>query len=222
MPELSEMIRDHVDAVAPHVTLDDVWARTGGTPTAPSVGPRRRRHRAGLTVAAAALAAALVVALVIVTTAPPQSSAAAALNQAALVAASRPSGPVAGTHQYLYYDETEGGVQSTAEWSGHSSVLYNESETLETWVAPDGSGRQRITYSPDTVVLPSQRAEWDDPHTLVIPPTTSDTAFPTTFPGSPPGGWTACHTQQCAVGLPAELPRHRQVPDPAGCPRARH
>ena len=68
MPELSEMIRDHVDAVAPHVTLEDVWARTGGTPAARSVGPRRRRHRAGPTMAAAALAAALVVALVFVTT----------------------------------------------------------------------------------------------------------------------------------------------------------
>jgi hypothetical protein len=188
MPELSEMIRNHVDAVAPHVTLEDVWARTGGTPAARSVGPRRRPHRAGLAVVAAALAVALVVALALVTTASPQSSAAATLNQAALVAASRPSGPVAGTHQYLYCDVTEGSVQATPGWTGHTSVLYNESETLETWVAPNGSGRQRITYSPDTVVLPSQRAEWDGPHTLVIPPTTSDTAFPTTFHGTHPVG----------------------------------
>ena len=32
MPELSEMIRDHVNAVAQHVTLEDVWARTQAVP----------------------------------------------------------------------------------------------------------------------------------------------------------------------------------------------
>ena len=189
MPELSEMIRDHVDAVAPHVTLEDVWARTSGTFAARSAGPKRRSHRrAGVAVAALALAGALVAVLVIVTAASPQSSAAATLNRAALVAASRPSGPVAGTHQYLYYEMTQGGIQATPSWDGHTSVLYNESETLNTWVAPNGWGRQRITYSPDTVVLPSQRAEWDGPHTLVTPPTTSDTAFPTRFAGSHPVG----------------------------------
>jgi hypothetical protein len=182
------MIRDHVNAVAPPVTLDDVWARTGRAPAARPAGPRWRRVRVGLAVAATALAVALAAALVIVTTASPQSSAAATLNQAAQVAASRPSGPVAGTHEYLYYAMTQGGVQATPGWAGHSSVLYNSSETLDTWVAPNGSGRQRITYAPDTVVLPSQRAEWDGPHALVIPPTTSDTAFPTTFAGSHPVG----------------------------------
>jgi hypothetical protein len=125
---------------------------------------------------------------VIVSAASPQSSAAATLNRAALVAASRPGGPVASTQEYLYYDMTEGGVQATPGWAGHASVLYNESETLDTWVAPNGSGRQRITYSPDTVVLPSQRAEWDGPRALVTPPSTSDTAFPTTFAGSHPVG----------------------------------
>jgi hypothetical protein len=198
MPELSEMIRGHVDAVAPHVTLEDVWARTGRAPATRPAGPRRRRVRVGLIVSAAALAVALVAVLVIVTAASPQSSAAATLNQAALVAASRPSGPVAGTHQYLYYDVTEGGVQATPGWAGHASVLYNESETLDTWVAPDGSGRQRITYSPDSVVLPSQQAEWDGPPALVTPPTTSDIAFPTTFAGSHP------------VGGPLVVPRSTQ------------
>src|ERR1700728_1493478 len=105
MPELSEMIRDHVNAVAPHVTLEDVWARTSGTFAARSAGPKRRSHRrAGLAVAAVALAGALVAVLVIVTAASPQSSAAATLNRAALVAASRPSGPVARTRQCLYYE----------------------------------------------------------------------------------------------------------------------
>jgi len=189
MPELSEMIRDHVNAVAQHVTLEDVWARTSGTFAARSAGPKRRSHRrAGVAVAAVALAGALVAVLVIVTAASPQSSAAATLNRAALVAASRPSGPVAGTRQYLYYEMTQGGIQATPSWDGHTSVLYNESETLDTWVAPNGSGRQRITYSPDTVVLSSQRAEWDGPHTLVTPPTTSDTSFPSTFAGSHPVG----------------------------------
>jgi hypothetical protein len=139
-------------------------------------------------VAAAALAVALIAALVVFATASPQSSAAATLNQAALVAASRPSGPIAGTHQYLYYEMTQGGVQATPSWAGHNAVLYNFSETLDTWVAPNGSGRQRITYSPDTVVLPSQQAEWDGPHALVTPPATSDTAFPTTFAGNHPVG----------------------------------
>ena len=57
MPELSEMIRDHVDAVAPHVTLEDVWARTGGHPRR-SFGRAEKAasSRAGVAVAAVALA----------------------------------------------------------------------------------------------------------------------------------------------------------------------
>jgi hypothetical protein len=136
----------------------------------------------------ASLAVALVTALLIVPTRSPESSAAATLNEAARVAASRPGGPVPGAHQFLYYEMTQGGVQATPSWAGHSSVLYNDRETLDTWVAPNGSGRQRITSGPDTVVLPSQRAEWESPHTLVTPPTTSDTTFPTTFAGGHPVG----------------------------------
>lgn len=188
MPELSEMIRDYVDAVAPHVTLEDVRARTGGDHAAPAAKPRRRRTRVGSAVAATALAMALVAALLIVSTGSPQSSAAATLNHAALVAASRPNGPTPGAHQYLYYETTEGSVQGTPVPAGENPILYRYTETLDTWVAPNGSGRQRITYAPDSVVLPSQRAAWEAPPARVIPPTTSDTTFPTTFAGSRPVG----------------------------------
>lgn len=188
MPELSEMIRDYVDAVAPHSTLEDVWALTGSDRAAPAAKPNRRRVRVGLAIAATALAVALVVALLIVPTGSPESSAAATLNGVARVAASRPSGPVAHAHEYLYYEMTQGSVQATPVPVGQRSILYRYTETLDTWVAPNGSGRQRITYAPDTVVLPSQRAEWDTPPPRVIPPTTSDTTFPTTFFGSHPVG----------------------------------
>jgi hypothetical protein len=181
------MIRDHVDAVAPHVTLDDVWALTQTDRTTFSAKPKRR-VRVGLAVVAAAFAVALVATLLIPADGTPQSSAAATLDHAALVAASRPSGPVPGAHRYLYYEVTQGSVQGTPVPVGQKPILYRETETLDTWVATNGSGRQRIAYAPDTVVLPSQRAEWDNTPPRVIPPTTSDTIFPTTFPGSSPVG----------------------------------
>lgn len=188
MPELSEMIKDYVDGVAPHVTLEDVWALTGGDRSAPAAKPRRRRVRVGVVVVVALLAAALVAALLIVPTGSPGSSAAATLNEAAQVAASRPSGPVPGAHEYLYYEMTQGGVQATPVSAGQKAILYHYAQTSDTWVAPNGSGRQRITSGPDTVVLPSQRAEWESSRYRVIPPTTSDTTFPTTFAGIHPVG----------------------------------
>jgi hypothetical protein len=183
------MIKDYVDAVAPHVTLEDVWTRTTKDRAASRAAePRRRRVRVGVAVVAVALVVAVVAALLIVPTGSPGSSAAATLNETALVAASRPSGPVPRAHEYLYYEMTEGSVQATPAPAGQKPILYHYTETLETWVAPNGSGRQRITYAPDTVVLPSQRAAWDTSPPRVIPPTTSVTTFPTTFAGSHPVG----------------------------------
>src|SRR5580658_5912364 len=106
------MIRDYADAVVPHVTVEDVWALTERDRVAPLAKAGRRRVRMGVVVVAAALAVALVAALLIVPTGSPQLSAAATLNEAALVAASRPRGPVPGVHEYLYYEMTQGGVQA--------------------------------------------------------------------------------------------------------------
>ena len=74
MPELSEMIRDHVDAVAPHVTLEDVWALTLRDRAAPAAKPRRH-IRVRFAVVATVLAVALVATLLMLPTGSPQSSA---------------------------------------------------------------------------------------------------------------------------------------------------
>jgi hypothetical protein len=189
MPELSEMIRDHVDAVAPQVSLDDVSALIErGAAAAPSGRTRRRRVRVALVVAATTLVVALVTTLLIVPTGSQSSSAATALNEAAMVAASRPSGPVPHAHQYLYYEMTQGFVQTTPISAGQKSVLYRYTDTENTWVAINGTGRQRITYASPTVVLPYQRAQSSASRAQLKPPSASDTTFPTTFSGGQPVG----------------------------------
>ena len=182
MPELSEMIRDHVDAVAPHVTLEDVWALTRkdarrSRSEAASACPgevRRCRHSAcrgsgGHPVDASSRIAAV---------------------QRGGNAGSRSVGGRFMAERTSARSSRDPLLRSDARIrAGHTSPGRTEahpvprSETLDTWVAPNGSGRQRITYAPDTVVLPSQRAQWDTTPPRVIPSTTSDTTFPTTFSG---------------------------------------
>jgi hypothetical protein len=82
MPELSEVIRDYVDRVAPHVTIEDVRALTGRDDTAPAGRPKRRRVRIGLAVAGIVLAVALV-ALVASGSAPPNNSSKGSFHAAA-------------------------------------------------------------------------------------------------------------------------------------------
>jgi hypothetical protein len=188
MPELSEMIRDHVDAVAPQVSLDDVSALIERGAAATLSGPRRQRVRVALVVAATTLVVALVTTLLIVPTGSPSSSAATALNEVAMVAASRPSGPVPHAHQYLYYEMTQGFVQTTPISAGQKSVLYRYTDTENTWVAINGTGRQRITYASPTVVLPYQRDQSSTSRAQLSPPSASDTTFPTTFSGGQPVG----------------------------------
>jgi hypothetical protein len=216
------MIKDHVDAVAPHVTLDDVWARTkkdGATRGVAS--PRPRRVRGGVVVVAVALVLALVATLLMVPDGSPESSAAAALSQAASVAASRPSGPVPSVHQYLYYEMTQGGVQATPVPVGQKSILYRYTESLDTWVAPNGAGRQRITYAPDSLVLPSQRGAWDAPHAQPIGPGPSDTTFPTTFTGTHPVGGPLVTPSRSRLSYVLSYPATAKFPtQPAALERA--
>jgi hypothetical protein len=189
------MIRDYVEAVSPRISLDDVRELTEGGDDASASRPRRRRASMALVVAAAVLALALVATLVIVPTGSPPPSAAAVLNEVAMVAASRPKGPVPHAHEYLYYEMTQGSVAATPASDGHASVLYRYTDAENTWVAPDGTGRQRIAFAPGTVVLPSQRAQWNATRTTVSPPSTSDTTFPTNLPtGIPTVGGPLVHT----------------------------
>jgi hypothetical protein len=195
VPELSEMIRDYVDAVAPRISLDDVRERMERGSDASAVRPERRHASVALVVAAAALALALVATLLIVPTGSPPPSAAAVLNEVAMVAAARPKGPVPHSHEYLYYEMTQGSVAATPVSDGHASVLYRYTDVENTWVAPDGTGRQRIAFAAGTPVLPSQRAQWNTLRATVGPSSTSDTTFPTSLPtGIPSVGGPLVHT----------------------------
>src|ERR1700722_15621036 len=138
------MIRDYVDAVAPRVSFDDVRELAESGRDASASRPRMRHAGVALVVAAAVLVLALVATLVIVPTGSPPPSAAAALNEVAMVAASRPKGPVPHSHEYLYYVMTQGSVGATPASNGHASILYRYTNTENTWVAPDGTGRQRV------------------------------------------------------------------------------
>jgi hypothetical protein len=112
-----------------------------------------------------------------------------------MVAASRPKGPVPHSHEYLFYEMTRGSVAATPASDGHASVLYRYTNTENTWVAPDGTGRQRIAFAPGTVVLPWQRAQWKSVRATVSAPSTSDTTFPTSLPtGIPTVGGPLVHT----------------------------
>lgn len=68
MRELSEMIRDYVDAAVPRVSLDDVLELAEGGSDASASRLRRRRAGVALVVAATVLALALVVTLILVPT----------------------------------------------------------------------------------------------------------------------------------------------------------
>lgn len=213
MPDLSEQIRDYVAAACPPLTPDDL--RRG-----PVRSPKSSRPKTIVSVVGAvAIAAILAVALPVTLSSPRPDTAAAALDAAAQVAASQAPPPTPGRHQYLYYEVTGvSALVNTYAPPGQQPLIVREVETTQTWVAPNGSGRQYIT-SKDSPLLASQRAEWlAEGSRYATPPSPSDTVFPATSAGRQPvgGPMTLGRNHQWYLNYP-----HTSFPtQPAGLKRA--
>jgi hypothetical protein len=109
-----------------------------------------------------ATAAAVVLILAVLPGSPvrPQSAAAAVLTQAANAAASEPAVEL-GPGEYLY---TETELTSESDYldltkTGQIDVVFNE--TIQKWVAADGSGREIDTYvGPGRFATPASQENW--------------------------------------------------------------
>lgn len=125
----------------------------------------RRPRRRPILVAAGVIA--VVVAIVVVVLAPPgspeapKSAAAAVLAHAATVAADQPLGPTPGPGQYLYVKTLRGGTEVGSTRNLRPGWAFTYSETVQEWVAPNGSGRRIVTANPTvTFLTPQDQADW--------------------------------------------------------------
>jgi hypothetical protein len=191
MLDLSERIRDYVDAASPRVTLDDIERRlTQRSDRQPLALSRRRRRRSVLigAIAVVVLAAVLVVQLLPSSGSNTGSEADAALAQVASVAATRPAEITPGPGHYLYYQTTqlleELGPPAP---KGVRQFLFDVPETTQTWVASNGSGRQRIVVGQPRLAFPSEQAAWQAAGSPAgMHPVGADVLYPSTQ--APNGG----------------------------------
>jgi hypothetical protein len=194
-------IRDLIDGAASPITVEEIKARARRVPQP----PRRRSRRWRSLVLALVIPLVLPVIGATVLLAPSSSppAAAAALDQASTVAASQPASAVPGAGQYLYYTESEN-VVVTFPVAGTAPVLFQTLMTTQTWVAPDGSGRQSVSYSPWSPVLASDNQAWvaagsPQPSDL----TNTDTTFPTSSTPAAGGPFTTSASGQVLLTYPA-------------------
>jgi hypothetical protein len=192
MLDLSEEIRDYVQTVCPPVTLPEVRAMAGAFG---SEAPTPKRSRRMLVLVAACLLVTVLVAAALIQITPggaPSTSAAATLAEAARVAASKPAGSVPGPHQYLYYEITGAVLSDGPTAIGGKEFPVVSVQRTQTWVAPDGSGRQRITTTKTSLLLPSQQEAWRAAGSpgADAGSRNSDTTLPDSAAGrfGPPGG----------------------------------
>jgi hypothetical protein len=192
MLDLSEEIREYVQTVCPPVTLPEVRAIAGASD---SEDPTPMRSRRMLVLVAACLLVTVLVAAVLIQIAPggaPSTSAAATLAHAARVAASQPAGSVPGPNQYLYYEVTGAVLSDGPTAIGGKEFPVVSVQRTQTWVAPDGSGRQRIATTKASLLLPSQQKAWQAAGSPGADAgfRNSDTTLPDSSAGrfGPPGG----------------------------------
>ena len=193
MPDLATQIRDYVDAIDPPVTIQDVQEILDGrreVGTHATRPPRTPLARIGLgAVAVVTVAVALVLALVMAPSESPPSSAATVLADTALVAASSPGLASSGPDRYLFYEVTQTLIASTPEPVGVRQFPMVTVETVDTWVAPDGSGRQRLDVTGRHLLVPADRGAWVAAGSPSFGPPlgVTDTKYPTAT-GQPVGG----------------------------------
>lgn len=181
MPELSERIRHLVESSETPVSIHDVTAIVERRSVTRSASGRRRS--AFLVIGASVATLLLVLGLQFIpgTAQQPATAAAAVLSREAAVAANGPTNPVPGPGEYLYYRTTQGAIEDSGAPVGKQHFLFVSTETIETWVAPNGSGRQRIEVATPHLLNPADEGAWEaagSPHAAVQPPGISDARFP--------------------------------------------
>jgi len=168
----------------------DVARRRLGRAVAEERRPRPGRWRFAVpATAVAALAAAIIAAVALLPGRDETASAAVVLERAARVASGRPAAPYPGPHQYLYLRFREG-------WADvENSIAFQTTDTQQTWVAPNGAGRQRLTVDgAPRFLTPRDRAAWlAAGRPALVPPSTDGTY--------PAGGYPAGN-QLDPTGLP--------------------
>lgn len=108
------------------------------------------------------------------------------LGHAAELAAAQPLGPTPAPGQFLYVKTltgaTEVGSKSTPNGTAPGwAYEYNASQ--ERWMAPNGSGRTKITAEPVTFLTPQDQARWAaSGATKPTSPSTNGTVPPGSFP----------------------------------------
>jgi hypothetical protein len=110
----------------------------------------------------------------------PTSAAAETLARFAAVSAQQ-SGNVPGPGQYLYYRTTKEMEGISGGIAGSQSFPLLSTETIDTWVASNGSGRQRIDVGQPTLLLPVEQSAWEaagSPSTGTQVSGVTDTLFP--------------------------------------------
>jgi hypothetical protein len=164
VPDLSERIREYVDDIDPPVTLHDIEDVLRRYSYEPQQKPHRHFGYRRLAKCSALAAALIVIALfieVLPTSGPePSSEADAALTRVAAIAAAQPSTLVPKLGQYLYYQVTSRFDYITHEPAGTREFTFASTEVTDTWVATNGSGRQRSDTESPKLLVPSERAAW--------------------------------------------------------------
>ncbi len=191
MPDLSERIREYVDTASPTVSIEEIGARLSGRRHNASArkSPLRGHQRTVLLSTAAIVLVVILLVQFLPTSSPNGASdASAALAEVASVAAARPAGITPGPGQYLYYETTQL-VQSLGPPApvGTRQFLFEATKTTQTWVDPNGSGRQRIVIGQPSLVFPADEAAWraaGSPAAFL--PVGGDTLYPSTH--APNGG----------------------------------
>lgn len=167
-----------------------------------SKAPRRHRRRWPVPVpvtVAAGLAAVIFAGVALLpgreASAPAPASAAIVLQRAAQVATQRPPEPYPGPHQYLYLKLQEAWTVWGAQ--NGSGFAYRTIDTQQDWVAPNGSGRQRLIYDgPPRFPTARDKAAWLAAGRPII-------AVPSLDGTYPPGGYPAGN-QVDPAGLPTD------------------
>lgn len=184
MLDLSERIRDYVDSACPTVTLDEIERMQADLSDRVTSDQRPRATRVPLALVSAVAIVALAIVLVVQLlpgSGPSSSEAGAVLARTALVAAAQPAGVTPGAGQYLYYETTEVMPGFTSGPVGVRHFLFEDTVVTQTWVAPNGSGRQRISTGQARLVFPDQEAAWQaagSPKPLLGAPGVTDTLYP--------------------------------------------
>jgi hypothetical protein len=182
VPDLAEQIRELVDSAEPPVTIYHVGAlleeRHRSSMSSRRIGNTVRRGRT-LLVGALIVGLAVVLALQLAPSGQ-ASSAAAALDRAAEVAATQPTPNTPQRGQYLFYSLTQSVSTGIGE-PGAPACLLVTINKIDTWVAPDGSGRQVDETEPSQHLLrhENQACEEQDAHAS-NQPTVSVARYPTT------------------------------------------